>query len=230
MKKITLSLTTKSFISLFILSLFSTFASAQETTKMETGFYMNDGCTKVESITCYGFKGFCYIHEVTNVMLAYDRITYQFGIAAPAINVIEDDWSKKIEGRIFSSVVSGKSMIKIPLLSRVDNNENTKNMKTLENSYYIINMYGEIISSYEEKYSESSRSYIRTPIYKSTLIFQAKIPLENRKFLQTKTAKKIPILSGFVKDTPYPDAIISEDCYPCVGEKPEIFEFKPFNY
>lgn len=197
---------------------------------IENGFYMNEGCTKVDSITCYGFEGFSFVHTVTNDMLAYDQITYAFAVGSEEKSTFELNYMEIVEGRIFNAVVGKQQVIRIPLYGYHDNHEYTKYKNTLTGAHYIVRITGSIITGYKEKWDEATQSIKKTPIYKNTEILQERIPLTNRKHLKRSFLSYIPVIGFFVPVKKAPNAVKSNDCYPCEGKKPEIFTFDPSKY
>lgn len=189
---------------------------------IKNGFYMNGGCTKVDSITCYGYDNLYYIHEVTKEMLAYDKITYEYAVVN--FEEKEHDLSeyRNVDGRIFNAKLSDKTLVKIPLNFNL---EYTTNKETLNNAYFVFAIEGSMISGYEEKWNDRTSSVEKKPVYKKTMILYDKIPLTNRKFFKTS------FFSGFSTKAPkIPVAEKSPNCYPCTTEKPDIFEFLPSGY
>lgn len=205
--------------------------SKQPTKKIEQGFYMNKGRTKVDSITCYGYHGFTFIHQVSREMLAYDKIKYDFAYGSES-HYIESAAAYSIEGKIYRSLVGGEAFVSIHLLIPENKMKYTKYKESLKESYYIIRMVGYVITGYEEKWDSGRQSYIKKPIYKTTQIFKEQIPLKNRELVKGRIADKIPIIGGLIslmrKSPPVPEQ--SEDCYPFKGEAPEIVELDVSKY
>ena len=223
--------TVANFIVFFVFSSFGQSSDKESNKPIEPGFYMNYGCTKIDSITCYGYDGFRYIQEITNDILAYDKITYAFGVGSES-HSIEGNTTCHIDGRIFRSAVGGHKFISVYLPKSNDNMLHTQYKKSLNESYYILKVMGSLITGYEEKWDDRRKAFVKNPIYKNTLLLSTQIPLKNRVHVKGRFWGMLPIVGNLVrllrKPMPVPDR--SEDCYPCVTEKPKLFEFNPLKY
>lgn len=196
------------------------------------GFYMNKGCTKIDSITCYGFEGFRYVHEV-NELKAYDKISYSIGIGTKkGLMGIEGNSFHEVEGRIYRSIVGDNEYVSVYLPKASDNMKHTKRKKSVEESYYMIKVSGSLITKYEEKWDSAREAYVKKPIYEHSVIIEDKIPLKNREFVKGGFWEKLPIIGKIVQlaRKPLPEPERDESCYPCEGEDPGLVEFDPTKY
>lgn len=225
MKKLTLA----TILCLMSSLLFAQSNNATTKTNPEPGFYTHKGCTKLDSISCYGFEDFSYIHEVTDLMRTFDRITYLFYIYSPTEKETDKVIYFNVDIKTFNAVIGENKVVRIPLVF-FENIQYTRDKRVVSDALYEVRIEGKRITGYNEKWSENSRSIEKTPIYTSTILSTMAIPLKNRILIPYKTLAKFPIIGLFIKDTPIPERVITKDCYPCSGTPPEVFEFQPMNY
>ncbi|MBX2942748.1 MAG: hypothetical protein KF860_10405 [Cyclobacteriaceae bacterium] len=193
---------------------------------IQPGFYMNDGCTKVDSINCYGYSGFCFVHKITPEMLVYDKISYYVYIASDDVGK-EKESVETIDGSVFKAVVGQESMIKIPIGGNL---KYTTRKEMVDNAYLAIEIIGSMISGYQESWNASNNSVEKTPIYKNKTIRFDKIPLSNRAFYKRSFFSSFSSKGMDKSNAAIPIEPKSPDCYSCITEKPKIFELNPSDY
>ncbi|MBX2948079.1 MAG: hypothetical protein KF704_02280 [Crocinitomicaceae bacterium] len=201
--------------------------SQQPSEPIKPGFYMNNGCTKVDSITCYGYSDFYFIHEITPEMLVYDKIAYELSIASNDFGY-EEQYVHSIDGKVFKAIVGEKSFVKIPMPDW--NLKQTTRKERVNNSYFMVTIYGLMISGYDESWNDRTNSVEKTPVYKKKTILAHGINLYNRAFYKRSFFSSFSSKGMEKSDAAMPVDPKSPDCYPCIGEKPEVFEFNAFNY
>ncbi|MEX1190710.1 MAG: hypothetical protein WEA99_01970 [Brumimicrobium sp.] len=164
-------------------------------------------------------------------MMAYDKITFAYGFGSES-HSIEGRTENELEGQIFRAAVKSHPYISLYLPKNEDNMKHTRHKKSLDESYYILKIRGSVITGYEEKWNDSKRAFIKKPIYKHTTLLNEKIPLRNREFVKGRIWGMIPVIGNIVRllRKPFPVPERDENCYPCDGEKPDLYEFDSTKY